>query len=76
LAPSIDDEQILAVCGKPLIPKVGQQAQDRGGILRRSQLDSQNVLLALTINAHGADNVMLGKTLPIDVEREFTISPA
>jgi hypothetical protein len=32
---SINDEQILAVCGKPLIPKVGQQAQDRIGASRR-----------------------------------------
>jgi hypothetical protein len=62
----VDDEQVLAVGRQSLIPKVGQQALHRGGVLCRSRLNPQNVLLPLTIDAYGADDVMFGETLAID----------
>src|SRR4029077_10477370 len=62
------------VCSSDL---VDQQALDRGGVLRRSQFDPQNVFLPLSIYAHRAENVMVGETLPIDVDpQNLSMLPA
>jgi len=42
---SIDDEQVLAVGRQALIAEPREQALDRGRILRRAGLNSENVLL-------------------------------
>ena len=60
----------LRSVGKTVIPQVGQQAFDRGGVLRRSRLDPQDVLLAFSVYAHRAEDVMIGETLAIDIDHQ------
>ena len=66
----IDDEQIFAIRGQSVIAQMSQQSLDAGGVLRRSRLDSQNVLLAFDVHAHRAENVMRAETLAIDVDHQ------
>jgi hypothetical protein len=47
-----------------------EEAFDRGGILGRAGLEAQDVFRALHIHAHGAENVMVPKALPVDVDRQ------
>jgi hypothetical protein len=51
-----------------VIPQVDQQSLDAGSVLRRSRLDSENVLIAFHVHAHRTQNVVLSEALAIDVE--------
>jgi len=67
---AIDDEEIFTIGRQALIAQMGQQTLDGGGILSRARLDPQDVLLAFCIHAHRAENVMVPKALPVDIDRQ------